>query len=181
MAGGHRLYGCTNPHTGVKFGDIDSLEVRPARVGEADELARFDLLCFGEQAWPVEEWRDAVREAGFRTWVVCRSGELLACWVLLLDRPVTYIASLAVDPNWRGRGLGRALMVAAVAQARRAHSRWLELDVDVDNRPARALYARFGFAPLARFREDGRARLTMVRRLNRGVEPGPGVAMMAGA
>lgn len=168
-------------HTGVRFGDIDALEVRPARVGEADELARFDLRCFGEQAWPIEEWREAVADAVFQTWVVRHSGELLACWVLLLDRPITYLASLAVDPDWRGRGLGRALMAAAVAQARRAHSRWLELDVDVDNRPARALYARFGFAPLARFSEDGRSRLTMVRRLNRDVDPDPGVAMMAGA
>lgn len=159
-------------YTGVRFGDIESCEVRPARVGEADELARFDVRCFAGQAWPVEEWSEAVADAAFQTWVVRRCGELLACWVLLLGRPVSYLASLAVGPAWRGRGLGGAIMAAVLAQTRRARSVWLELDVDVENRPARALYARFGFAPLVRFREDDRARLTMVRRFHR---PAPGL------
>jgi putative acetyltransferase len=53
---------------------------------------------------------------------------------------------MAVRDDWQGRGIGSALMQAAVEMA----DRWLnltrlELEVYTDNEPAIALYKRFGF------------------------------------
>jgi ribosomal protein S18 acetylase RimI-like enzyme len=61
-------------------------------------------------------------------------------------RQLLNIHDLAVLPEWRGRGVGRALLSAAEAQARRRGCCKLTLEVQDDNRRARVLYERFGFA-----------------------------------
>jgi len=60
------------------------------------------------------------------------------------------ILSVAVDPRHRSRGLGRRLLDVNLRRLAGAGARKVFLEVDEDNRPARALYAR------ARFREIGR-------------------------
>jgi ribosomal protein S18 acetylase RimI-like enzyme len=59
-------------------------------------------------------------------------------------RPLLNIHDLAVVPEWRGRGVGRALLTAAEDRAVERGCCKLTLEVRDDNR-ARALYERFGF------------------------------------
>jgi len=61
-------------------------------------------------------------------------------------RPLLNIHDLAVVPDCRGNGIGRALLSAAEAHARRRGCCKLTLEVQDDNRRARALYESFGFA-----------------------------------
>lgn len=49
-------------------------------------------------------------------------------------------------PEWRGRGVGRRLLEATLAQARRSGFKRIELDVYADNSRAIALYEKAGFA-----------------------------------
>ncbi|CAL9569471.1 GNAT family N-acetyltransferase [Streptomyces pilosus] len=58
---------------------------------------------------------------------------------------VQQIRGLAVAEEARGRGVGRALVRAAVAEARRRGARRITLRVLGHNTPARALYASEGF------------------------------------
>jgi len=53
-------------------------------------------------------------------------------------------------PEVRGRGLGARLMRKAIAHCRRRRIEKIELQVYASNRPARALYRKFGF------RQEGR-------------------------
>jgi ribosomal-protein-alanine N-acetyltransferase len=55
------------------------------------------------------------------------------------------ILTLAVAPAGRGRGLGRALLQAAIAQARAMGAETMFLEVGADNPQALALYAGLGF------------------------------------
>lgn len=55
------------------------------------------------------------------------------------------IARVALAPSHRGRGLGRALVGAAVADAAMRDLVELDLRVLADNTPARRLYASLGF------------------------------------
>lgn len=66
--------------------------------------------------------------------------------------------SIAVVEDHRGRGLGRCLMAASLAQARLDRVPRISLSVETDN-PALALYESIGFVPAASV-EDA---LTMVR------------------
>ncbi|OIK02270.1 GNAT family N-acetyltransferase [Streptomyces sp. MUSC 14] len=86
-------------------------------------------------------------------YLVAESGGRIAGY-LRLARPtplasnahVLSIQGLAVADEARGQGLGRALVRAAVAEARRRGARRLSLRVLGHNAPARALYASEGFA-----------------------------------
>ena len=52
--------------------------------------------------------------------------------------------SVGVDPSWRGRGIGRALLTGLLERARADGTRRVSLSVELDN-PARRLYERAGF------------------------------------
>ena len=56
--------------------------------------------------------------------------------------------TLTVDPAWHGRRLGTLLLLALARAAPSWGVRRLTLEVRVGNAPARALYHRFGFAPV---------------------------------
>jgi GNAT superfamily N-acetyltransferase len=60
-------------------------------------------------------------------------------------RPLLNIHDLAVVPEHRGKGIGRALLTAAEERARRRGCCKLTLEVQDENRRARAVYTRFGF------------------------------------
>lgn len=61
---------------------------------------------------------------------------------------IAYLYQMWVAPTWRRQGIGRALLDAAVAQARIAGAHTLELSVTIGNSEAMRLYERVGFHPI---------------------------------
>lgn len=61
-------------------------------------------------------------------------------------RPLLNISDFYVAPELRGQGLGRALLAAIEAEARRRGCCRLTLEVQQNNSRARAIYGDFGFA-----------------------------------
>jgi ribosomal protein S18 acetylase RimI-like enzyme len=61
-------------------------------------------------------------------------------------RPLLNIHDLAVHPEYRQRGVGRALLAAAETLARRRNCCKITLEVREDNLPAQRLYRSIGFA-----------------------------------
>ena len=64
---------------------------------------------------------------------------------LWLDAEDCLLEDLFVRPDAHRGGVGRALVSAALKRARERGCRRVELDVDEDNVPARALYESLGF------------------------------------
>jgi GNAT superfamily N-acetyltransferase len=56
-----------------------------------------------------------------------------------------YISLIAVDPDYQGRGIGRALLGAAEAEARASGAVAVLLHTASTNATARAAYARAGY------------------------------------
>ncbi|MFQ5414707.1 MAG: GNAT family N-acetyltransferase [Phycisphaerae bacterium] len=85
-------------------------------------------------------------------WVALRNGA--PCGVLLLTRIPTMhaleIVYMGVAQPARGTGVGDALLARAALLARQESAKRLSLAVDRGNTPARALYARWGFAQTGR-------------------------------
>ena len=61
------------------------------------------------------------------------------------------LGSIMLDPEIRGRGLGRALTMTLLAVAIKAGARTAFLQVDVTNMIAERLYASLGFCKLYRY------------------------------
>lgn len=64
-----------------------------------------------------------------------------------LGDPVAWLEDLMVDPEMRGRGLGKGLLNAAIALCRERGIQRITLLTDADNIPAQTLYRSCGFQP----------------------------------
>jgi ribosomal-protein-alanine N-acetyltransferase len=77
---------------------------------------------------------------------VARHGDVVvaycAGWVIFDE---LHINNLAVDPAWRRRGVGAALLVFVLDAAAAEGAKRATLEVRRSNEPARRLYERFGF------------------------------------
>jgi GNAT superfamily N-acetyltransferase len=96
-------------------------------VGQLIGREDSEYLLAGPEGAPV-----AVAQVRYRPSIWTGSED---CWI-----EDVYVADAA-----RGQGLGRALVVAALDRARARGCGRAELDVDVVNGPARALYGSLGF------------------------------------
>jgi ribosomal protein S18 acetylase RimI-like enzyme len=65
------------------------------------------------------------------------------------DRRALFIYDIHVDPEWRGRGLGRAAMLLAEEEARARGIGRVELNVFGGNTVARRLYLSLGYVERA--------------------------------
>ncbi|MGI8801951.1 MAG: GNAT family N-acetyltransferase [Solirubrobacteraceae bacterium] len=90
---------------------------------------------------------------------VCQLRYRFSIWVAAED---CWLEDLYVAETSRRRGLGRALVGAAVERARERGARRIELDTHETNAPAVALYESFGFSDASK--GTGRS-LFMGRRL----------------
>jgi GNAT superfamily N-acetyltransferase len=59
-----------------------------------------------------------------------------------------YVSNVAVAPKFRGRGVARSLMEAALQQVRQRGGGWTLLQAEESNLAAMKLYRRMGFSPL---------------------------------
>ena len=129
----------------------------PREAVQRPELARY-----------VAGWGRA-DDIGFAALDAVTGQAIGAAWIRLLSGEnrgygwvddATPELSIAVEPAWRGRGIGAALL-GRLVQAAQPHYRALSLSIAVDN-PALRLYSRLGFAVV---RVDGAA-LTMLKTLD---------------
>jgi ribosomal-protein-alanine N-acetyltransferase len=60
-----------------------------------------------------------------------------------------HISTIAVHPQWRGRGLGELLLIALLERGAEQGARRATLEVRVSNSAAQALYHKYGFEIVA--------------------------------
>ena len=139
-----------------------STAAAPVRIRTARAEDAAGILAL-EAAFPTDRMSArSVRRfiaAGAVVVAVCGRA-IVGALVLLLRRNSRWarIYSVAVDPVWRGRGIGRRLVTGAATRARAAGCQGIGLEVRADNDAARALYAALGYhevAQLPSYYEDG--------------------------
>lgn len=130
------------------------LTVRPAAPADDPELTRIDALTWTAEVSPApprpEPFLDRTSVGDV---LVADDDGAVVGFVIVGPAPpaapahdhVRYIGGLAVHPGHAGRGVGRALVDAAVARARDTGGRKVTLRVLGPNTRARELYRRCGF------------------------------------
>lgn len=146
--------------------------VREATATDLDRLAEIEMTCFSTP-WA----REALAAELERSW----ARVLVAEDVSLVGAPVVvgfvnywlvadevHVLNVATDPAHRRRGHARALLERMFDDARARRCRRAMLEVRVSNRPAMALYERFGFRPVGvrqRYYDDGEDAVLMTAEL----------------
>jgi ribosomal protein S18 acetylase RimI-like enzyme len=123
--------------------------IRPAQADDAVAIAELDAATWSFDVTPSP--RSSVPSSIDGMLVAEEGGEIVG--YVALGRPtrlesnqhVADIRGLAVAPGHQGRGLGRALVQAALAAARSRGARKVTLRVLGPNTAARALYESCGF------------------------------------
>jgi ribosomal-protein-alanine N-acetyltransferase len=118
-----------------------------------------------------------------RCWVM-REGGRIAGYICLWEiADEVHVTNVAVDPAYRRRGIGRALVGGVLDDARERRLRLIVLEVRPSNIEARRLYESFGFRVIGRRRgyyyDTGEDALVMEADLTAG-SPGAGASRGAG-
>jgi len=140
-----------------------SLHIRRATSADLQAMLRIEQASFSDPwtedslatALSLERMHVLVAEADAeldRQRAVDGAAGLLGYVVALVVGPDAEIADLAVAPDARRRGVGRALLERALAELAAAGVRTLYLEVRESNRAARTLYDAHGFGSVGRRR-----------------------------
>ncbi len=135
--------------------------VRPATLGDLDALVALEHAAFATDRAERRAIRHAIRSATMDVMVALIDGDMLVGAAVLERRRASRIArlaSIAVDPNRGGLGLGGRLLEAAEEMARAHGCERLRLEVRGDNGAGIRLYERRGYTRFAirpDYYEDG--------------------------
>jgi ribosomal protein S18 acetylase RimI-like enzyme len=138
--------------------DLDAIEKLEVAAFPGDRLSRRSLRAF--------------LRAPHRPLIVAKFGDALAGYALLAVRKGgvgARLYSLAVDPAYARRGVGRALLQACERYARAHGNRVLRLEVRYDNASAIALYEMMGYRQFGHYEgyyADGAAALRFSKPLD---------------
>ena len=148
------------------------VEVRPADgFAEWPELLALLHRAFGFMEGRIDPPSSLLRldaaglaaKAGAERCFLAFGGERLAGCVFCEPRPdCLYLGKLAVDPELQGRGVGRALMARAEAEARALGLAALELQTRVELVENHAAFGAMGFVRTGESAHPGHVRPTSV-------------------
>ena len=124
-----------------------SIELCPLQPRHIPAVAAAEKQCFSDP-WSENMLREELHNPLSRWFVLTQDGDV-AGYLATLE---VHITNVAVLPSCRRKGLGRALLSAAIGYARGQGAFCLTLEVRESNAPAIALYRAFGFEMVGRRR-----------------------------
>jgi [ribosomal protein S18]-alanine N-acetyltransferase len=121
------------------------MEIRFMTVDDLDAVMEIEHRSFSIP-WTRDAFYNEIEQNHLSTYLVVEDGECIAgyCGVwLVVDE--AHITNVAVLPDYRGKGLGEALMKKIMEIAKQVGARVMTLEVRVSNEAAKGLYRKMGF------------------------------------
>lgn len=129
---------------GVDVNMVD-VQIRSMSVKDIPEVMEIEKLSFSVP-WSEESFRNEIESNMSARYMVVETGKTVAAyggmWIILDEGHIT---NIAVHPDYRGRGLGNAIVEALLSAARQEKVRALTLEVRRTNIIAQNLYLKYGF------------------------------------
>ena len=139
-------------------------EIERLSARHLPDVAELERLCFAEP-WSESSLALLTREGGVG-FAVLSEGKAVAYGGMLTVLDEGQITNVAVHPDYRRCGYGRAVTEALLAYAQKAGLVTVSLEVRESNLPAISLYRALGFAACGRragfYRKPTEAALIMV-------------------
>lgn len=137
--------------------------IEPASLRDLGGLRHVEQICFPKDAWPLLDLIGVLAYRGVVRLKAVRDQQMVGFIAGDVRRMegMAWIATLAVLPEYRGKGIGAALLQACEAQI---PVNRIRLCVRPSNDVAIRLYERFGYAKVAewtRYYNDGESALVM--------------------
>jgi ribosomal-protein-alanine N-acetyltransferase len=125
------------------------LHIEPSQPRDADAVATLHAHSF-YRGWPRQDIEQYLIDTDTPTLVACDSKRRLAGFAMLrLLGDDVELMTIAIEPKFRGKGVGAALLNACFADLMMTPSKRMILEVAADNPAAIRLYEKLGFKKLS--------------------------------
>lgn len=146
-----------------------SAALRTMTVADIDTIAALEHRLFPIDYWPRDMFVAELSQPETRHYVIAEvDGAVVGYAGLMCIEPIADIQTIAVLPEYEGRGIGTSMLKALLTEARRRGGQDVLLEVRADNPRAQNLYQRFGFSQIhvrKKYYRDGVDALIMKRDL----------------
>ncbi|WP_461865506.1 ribosomal protein S18-alanine N-acetyltransferase [Thermococcus sp.] len=124
--------------------------IRSAKLFDLPEISRIEVKSFKEK-YPRGIFMMFL-ENNPDTFLVAEYNGRVVGYVMAYLRPDLegHIMSIAVDPEYRGNGIGKVLMIEVIERLIKKGAKYIGLEVRVSNERAIKLYERLGFRKVKR-------------------------------
>lgn len=147
------------------FSSRSDAAVEPANLRDAPALARLHKSSF-HRGWDVGEFEQLLADRSVLAHKLCMGRTVTGFILSRMAADEAEILSVAIASNVRGRGLSGPLVRTHLGYLAGSGIRTVFLEVEENNLPARALYARVGFAIVGRreryYKDDSGAQLNAI-------------------
>jgi ribosomal-protein-alanine N-acetyltransferase len=112
------------------------------------EVLPIEEDLFGAERWsPAMFWNELAQR---HFYLVALDGSDVVGYagLAVVDKEESWVQNVAVRRDVQRHGVGRELLEALLAEAKRRHVTKTLLEVAVDNTPAQRLYAKYDFEPV---------------------------------
>ena len=148
------------------------MNIRPMIAADLPIVAELDQLIFS-QPWPPAAFEAELVNSNARCWVTEVEARVVAAIVLWRVLDEAHIATIAVHPDFRRRGIGKALLKASMDAAYAEGARIYHLEVRAGNLAAQEMYAGFGYEIVGRrpryYQDNGEDALLLTLILPEGI------------
>lgn len=125
------------------------LHIEPAETRDAKDLARIHGQSF-YRGWPTADFQSFLEDRNTPAYIACDAKRRIAGFALIRTvADEAELLTIAVEPRWRGKSVGRALMDAVFADLMMSPARHMFLEVDEQNHAAIRLYEKLGFSTIS--------------------------------
>lgn len=137
----------------LNSGDLSGLLIRRMIQADLEQVIAIDQASFS-LPWPPSSFNyELTDNVTSRTWVAEMDGRVVAMMVGWLVMDELHIATIATDPGYRRRGIGRKLLLHGLRAARHEGAIRAFLEVREGNAAALNMYRGLGFVVEGRRKE----------------------------
>ena len=138
---------------------MTGITIRDMTLEDVPAVGLLEHQLFPVDAWPLQMFLDELSQPETRRYLVAEAGDGIVGYAgLMCIEPIADVQTIAVVPDYEGRGIGTTLLTQLIDEARHRGAADVLLEVRADNPRAQQLYRRFGFEQIhirRRYYRDG--------------------------
>ncbi len=150
------------------MGTTPEITFRSMTLADIPAVAELDEICFEEDGWDEDFFIEELRDENSDYIVGEIGGKIIACAGIKIFFDEAEGMTIAVAPEYQGRGIGKKLLLEVIKIAKMRGANSMIFEVRVSNVPALHIYQKFGFKIVGRMKRyymSGEDALTMCANL----------------
>ena len=121
-----------------------TMHIRPWEEKDIDAIAEMEERCFSDP-WKKSDLANVVKYPFYQSFLAEEGGQVCGYGCLIVLFEDAELANIAVSPDVRGKGVGKALMESMHEKAKALGAERMLLEVRVSNASAIGLYEKYGY------------------------------------